>query len=126
MIAYPRQASNTWFMTRWPYRIFLLRELSGVFLAGYTILLLILVAKVHDGPAAFANFRDTLQSPWLIVFNSLALLFALLHTVTWFQAMPKVLPLRYARDPRLPFVLAGINYLMLLVVSAIVLVLVLV
>ena len=39
MITYPRQVSKTWFMTRWPYRVFMLRELSGVFLAGYTILL---------------------------------------------------------------------------------------
>src|SRR5579862_9136605 len=98
MITYPRQESKTWFMTRWPYRIFMLRELSGLFLAGYTILLLVLVAKVHDGAAAFTSFRDTLQSPALIVFSCVALLFALLHTVTWFQAVPKVLPLRYANQ----------------------------
>jgi fumarate reductase subunit C len=104
----------------------MLRELSGVFLAGYTILLLVLVMKVHDGPAGFNSFRDTLQSPGLIFFNCVALLFALLHTVTWFQAMPKVLPLRYGRQHRLTFVLVGVNYLLLLAVTAIILVLVLV
>jgi fumarate reductase subunit C len=113
-------------MTRRPYRIFMLRELSGVFLAGYTILLLVLVMNVHDGPAAFANFRDTLRSPALIVFNALALLFALLHSVTWFQAMPKVLPLRYGSQQRLTFLLVGLNYLMLLAVTAIILALLLV
>jgi fumarate reductase subunit C len=104
----------------------MLRELSGVFLAGYTILLLVLVMKVHDGPAAYASFRHTLRSPGLIVFNCVALLFALLHTVTWFQAMPKVLPLRYTRQHRMAFLLVGINYLLFLAVTAIVLVLVLV
>jgi fumarate reductase subunit C len=104
----------------------MLRELSGVFLAGYTILLLVLVMKVHDGPAAYSSFRDTLQSPALIVFSCVALLFALLHSVTWFQAMPKVLPLRYGHQHRLTFVLVGVNYLMLLAVTAIVLVVVLV
>jgi fumarate reductase subunit C len=104
----------------------MLRELSGVFLAGYTILLLVLVMKVHDGPAAYSSFRDTLKSPALIVFSCVALLFALLHTVTWFQAMPKVLPLRYGHQHRLMFALVGVNYLMLLAVTAIVLVLVLV
>jgi fumarate reductase subunit C len=126
MITYPRQVSKTWFMTRWPYRVFMLRELSGVFLAGYTILLLVLVAKVHDGPQAYASFRNTLQSPGLIFFNSVALLFALLHSVTWFQAMPKVLPLRYGRQHRLTFVLVGLNYLMLLAATAIILTLVLI
>jgi succinate dehydrogenase subunit C len=126
MITYPRQVSRTWFLTRWPYRIFMLRELSGIFLAGYTILLLVLVMKVHDGPAAYSSFRDTLQSPALIVFNCVALLFALLHTVTWFQAMPKVLPLRYGHQHRLAFALVGVNYLLFLAVTAIILVLVLV
>jgi fumarate reductase subunit C len=104
----------------------MLRELSGVFLAGYTILLLVLVAKVHDGAAAYTSFRDTLRSPALIVFSCVALLFALLHSVTWFQAMPKVLPLRYGNQHRLTFVLIGLNYLMLLALTAIVLTIVLI
>jgi fumarate reductase subunit C len=113
-------------MARWPYRIFMLRELSGVFLAGYTILLLLLVTNVHDGASAFTSFRHTLRSPALIVFNCIALLFALLHSVTWFQAVPKVLPLRYGQQHRVAFVVVGLNYLMLLALTAIVLVLVLV
>jgi fumarate reductase subunit C len=125
-MTYPRQTSKTWFMTRWPYRIFMLRELSGVFLAGYTILLVLLVANVHDGTNAFADFRSTLRSPALIVFSAVAFLFALLHTVTWFQAMPKVLPLRYGREPRLALALTGVNYLILLALTAVVLVIVLV
>jgi len=125
-MAYPRQTSNTWFTKRWPYRIFMLRELSGVFLAGYTILLLLLVSHVHDGPRAYISFRNTLRNPGLIIFNVITLLFALLHTVTWFQAMPKVLPLRYAQEKRLQFLLLGMNYLALLVLSAIVLIIVLV
>jgi fumarate reductase subunit C len=100
--------------------------MSGIFLAGNTILLLVLVAKVHDGAAAYTSFRNTLRSPGLIVFNCVALLFAVLHSVTWFQAMPKVLPLRYGHQHRLAFVLVGVNYLLLLAVTAIVLVLVLV
>jgi fumarate reductase subunit C len=124
-MTYPRQTSKTWFVTRWPYRIFMLRELSAVFLAGYTILLVVLVANVHDGANAFTDFRNTLRSPALIAFNAVALLFALLHTVTWFQAMPKVLPLRYGRDRRLALALAGGNYLILLALTAVVLVIVL-
>jgi fumarate reductase subunit C len=125
-MTYPRQTSKTWFMSRWPYRIFMLRELSGVFLAGYTILLVLLVTNVHDGANAFTDFRNTLQSPALIVFNAVAFLFALLHTVTWFQAMPKVLPLRYGREQRLVLALVGVNYLILLALTAVVLVVVLV
>lgn len=107
---YPRRVSNTWWLERWPYRIFMLRELSAVFAAVYVVLLLVLVAKVHGGAAAFADYLDVLQSPLLIAFHVVALLFALLHTVTWFQAMPKALPLRRGEE-RVPApLMIGVNY----------------
>jgi fumarate reductase subunit C len=111
---YPRQRSNTWFLKRWPYRIFMLRELSAVFLAAYTVLLILLVAKVHDGGRAFEDYADTLQSPALIVFNVIALLFSLLHTVTWFQAVPTALPLRRGEEKVPALLLIGANYVALL------------
>jgi fumarate reductase subunit C len=55
-----------------------------------------------------------------------AFVFALIHTVTWFQAVPKVLPLRYGRDQRLALALVGLNYVGLLALTAIVLLIVLV
>lgn len=114
---YPRIVSNTWWLKRWPYRIFMLRELSAVLLAAYVVLLLVLVTKVHDGVAAFQDYRDLLQSPVLIAFHVVALLFALLHTVTWFQAVPKGLPLRRGEERVPPALLIGANYLAWLVVT---------
>ena len=46
---YPRHRSRTWFLTRWPYQLFMLRELSAVFIAAYTVLLLVLVTQIHNG-----------------------------------------------------------------------------
>src|ERR1700736_5133954 len=111
---YPSQHSNIWFLKRWPYRFFMLRELSAVFLAGYTVLLVVLVTKVHDGANAFADYANTLRSPALIVFNVLALLFALLHSVTWFQAMPKALPVRRGEERVPALLLIGVNYVVML------------
>ena len=82
---YPRTVSKTWWLKRWPYRIFMLRELSAVFVAAYVVLLLVLVTKVHDGASAFEGYLDTLQSPGLIGFHVVALLFVMLHAITWFQ-----------------------------------------
>jgi fumarate reductase subunit C len=124
-MAYPRQTSKTWFLKRWPYRLFILRELSGVFLAGYTIVLLLLVTEVHNGAIAFKNFANTLRSPAFIVFNVIALLFALLHSATWFQAMPKALPIRAGKQSASTFLLIGANYLLMIALTAIVLTIVL-
>jgi succinate dehydrogenase subunit C len=115
---YPRQHSKTWFVKRWPYRIFVLRELSAVFLAAYTVILLVLVHKVHDGERAVQGFEKTLKSPGMLALNCVILLFALLHTVTWFQAVPKALPLRRGEAKVSPQLLIGGHFVAMLALSA--------
>ena len=117
----PRRSSNMWWNRALPYRLFLLRELSAVFVAIYMVLLLLLVRQVREGERAFADYLDVLQNPLLIAFHVVALLFVLLHTVTWFQAMPKGLPLKIG-DRRIPplQLIAG-NYVVWAVASAVVL-----
>jgi succinate dehydrogenase subunit C len=115
---YPRQHSHTWFVKRWPYRLFMLRELSSVFLAGYVVVLLVLVSDVQDGHHAFTQMQQTLKSPGLLAFNSVALIFALLHSVTWFQAVPKALPVRRGESQVSPVLLVGMHYGLMLVLSA--------
>ena len=117
---YPRTVSRTWWLRRWPYRIFMLRELSSVFVAVYMVLLLVLTAKVHDGASAFADYLEVLRSPVLIAFHVVALLFAVLHTVTFFQAVPKGLPLRRGEERVPPALMIGANYVAWLVVTAVV------
>jgi fumarate reductase subunit C len=108
-------------MKRWPYRVFMLRELSSVFLAAYVVLLLVLVTKVHNGAHSFKAFENTLNSPGLLVFNSIVLVFALLHSVTWFLAVPKAMPVRRGEQKVPPQLLIGMNYVLMLALSAIVL-----
>lgn len=123
---YPRQRSKAWFVKRWPYRIFVLRELSAVFLAAYTVVLLVLVHKLHEGAHAFRAFESTLKSPWLLALNSIILVFALLHTVTWFQAVPKALPLRRGEMKVPPQLLIGGHLVAMLALSAALIILALV
>jgi fumarate reductase subunit C len=125
-MVYPRQQSNTWYLKRWPYRIFILREFSAVFLALYMVLLLVLVMKIHNGRGSFQDFADTLQSPWFVAINTIALLFALLHTVTWFMAVPSAIQLRRGEEKLPPRLLIGAAYAVMLGASAVVLALVLV
>jgi fumarate reductase subunit C len=98
----------------------MLRELSAVFLALYTVLLLVLVMKVQEGPTAFADYVDTLRSPLLVGVHVLIMAFALLHTVTWFQAVPKGLPLRRGEEAVPPRLMIGATYALLLAVTVVV------
>ena len=114
---YPRQQSKLWYLKRQPYRLFMLREFTSVFLAGYTVLLVILALKVHNGAKSFDDYIDTLRSPWLVAFNIVALLAALLHTATWFLAVPSALQVRIGEEKVPSRVLIGGAYAGMLFVS---------
>ena len=116
----PRRHSNTWWLRRWPYRIFMLREWSASFVAVYVVLLLVLVQRVNDGLTAYEGYLDFLQSPPLIAFHVVALLFALLHTATWFQAVPKGLPLKRGETRVPPMLMIAGSYAAWAAVSAVV------
>ena len=92
----PRAKSNGWWTRRWPYRIFLLRELSAFAVAAYMVVLLLLVQSTRDGDRGFI---ETLEHPVMIAVHVVVLLFALLHTVTWFRALPKGLALKLGGRP---------------------------
>lgn len=117
---YVREPSNVWYLARWPYRVFMLREWSAVFMAVYVVLLLVLVSKVLSGPAAYKNYVDFLKSPAVIAFHVVALLFTALHVVTWFQAVPKAMPVRMGEERVPPALMIGPAYVALLVVSVVV------
>lgn len=116
----PRRSSAVWWNRSWRYRIFLLRELSALFVAVYMVLLLVLAREVRGGEGAFEDYREVLQHPVLLVFHAVALLFAILHTVTWFEAVPKALPLKIAgrRVPGMQLIAA--NYVALTAASVVV------
>ena len=118
----PRRSSAMWWNRSMPYRIFLLRELSAVSIAIYMVLLLILVQQVRDGEGSFDDYLDVLQKPVVVISHIVALLFALLHTVTWFQAVPKALPLKIGERRVPPMQLIAGNYVIWAVVSVVVLI----
>ncbi len=117
---YLSRPSRVWYLKRWPYRLFMLRELSAVFLAVYTVVMLVLVSNVHDGEGAYETFRDDLTSPLAIAFHLVALAFALLHTLTWFQAVPKAIRVRRGEEFVPPLALIGAHVLTWLGVSAVI------
>lgn len=65
---YVRPVSATWWLKRRTYFLFMLRELTCVFVGGYALLLLLL-AKHRDDPQAFAGLLD---SPLLIALQLIA------------------------------------------------------
>ena len=101
MSTYHRPVSNTWWLKRKPYFLFMIRELTSVFVAGYCIFLLVFVYKLTQGADAYGNFMAALKSPISVVMHLITLVFVLYHTITWFNLTPKILVL-YRGEDRIP------------------------
>ena len=120
MSTYHRPVSNTWWLKRKTYILFMIRELTSVFVAGYCIFLLVFVYKLTEGADAYANFIDALKYPSSVALHLITLVFVLYHTITWFNLTPKILVL-YRGEERIPEgLVAGTFYVGWVVVSVIV------
>jgi len=96
---YVRPMQGWW--RRNPYFVrYMIREGSSVFLAIYSIILLVGLLRLSQGEAAWDGWRTALTSPWSILFHWLALLTVSYHAWTWWKVAPKTAPdLRVAGRP---------------------------
>ena len=91
---YHRKMPATWWLRKKSYFLFMLRELSSVFIALFLVIYLVQIYQLTKGPDAYIAFTQKLSSPGWILFHVVVLLFAVYHSVTWFQSSAVVLPLR--------------------------------
>jgi len=118
---YRPKISTYWWLGKWAYVKFILRELSSVAVAWTVALILAQVWSLIRGPEAYSRFVRVMSSPWMIALNVIAFAFLLLHSITWFNLAPKAMVVRVG-GKRLPAALiSGPQYLAWIVISAIVL-----
>src|SRR5438034_8058645 len=60
---YRTRVSTWWWLARWPYLKFILREISSVFVAWFVVVLLLQIRALSHGPDAYARFEHWLQNP---------------------------------------------------------------
>ena len=91
---YRQPVSRLWWAKRPTYFLFLMRELSCVFVAWSAVFLVVLVYAIGRGEASYQRFLDWASSPVVIAVNVVALAFLGLHTVTWFALTPQAMVVR--------------------------------
>ena len=82
---------------------------SSIFVAWFVVFLLLLVAAVSRGEEAYRRFLDWSANPVVLAVNVIALLFVILHAVTWFNLAPKAMIVN-VRGRRLPPKLVAIAH----------------
>jgi fumarate reductase subunit C len=117
---YRTRVSTFWWLGRWPYLKFILRELSSIFVAYFVALTLFQISALVRGPQAYARWEQALRSPLLILLNFIAFAFVMFHAITWFNLAPKAMPLRVGGKKLPDTLIAAPNYVLWLLVSGII------
>src|SRR6187200_1636739 len=91
---YRQPVSRLWWMKKRTYFVFVLRELSSVFVGWSAVFLMVMLVAVGRGEAAYQRFLNWASSPVVVIVNVVALAFLVLHTVTWFALTPQAMEIR--------------------------------
>jgi fumarate reductase subunit C len=92
-------------MTGWykrdPFFVrYMWREATALAVFVYAVILTVGVFRLSQGEAAFNGWLGALGSPLSILFHVLLLIGMLYHVWTWFEVMPKTMPIIYSGGKR--------------------------
>ena len=117
-----REVSRTrWFFRHPRYMRYMTREVTCIFIAIYTALLVVGCVRLAQGREPYEAFLSALASPLSIGFHVLALAFAVYHSVTWFGLAPKAMPLHLGGKTIAPGAVTAAHYVVWIVLSIVVL-----
>src|SRR5438105_2243744 len=83
--------STYWWLGRWAYVKFILRELSSIFVAWFVVYLLLLLRAVARGETSYRAFIDLSANPVMLTVNVIAFFFITFHALTWFAVAPQAI-----------------------------------
>lgn len=119
---YIRATKRSWWLSQRRYTIYMVRELSSLFVGIYCAVLAVGLLRLGQGQAAWEGFLAALSSPAGVALQLVCLAFAAFHSVTWFAVTPKAMPL-VLRGERVPAkAIVGVHYGAWAVVSLIVII----
>jgi fumarate reductase subunit C len=91
---YRPRKSTWWWLKRGSYLVFILRELSSVFVLWFVIYLLLMLRAVGQGWVAYYDFLNWAAHPAVVAVNVVSLFFLVFHSLTWFHLAPQALAVR--------------------------------
>ncbi len=120
MSPYHRSMRSTWWLSSRAYALFMVRELTSVFIAAYLMLFLLMLHKLAVGREAYEAYLRFLATPGMFAFHILALAAALFHAVTWFNLTPMGMAVRIGGKRVSSVIVAGSGYVTWIAVSIVV------
>jgi fumarate reductase subunit C len=115
---YRKRVSTYWWLQRWEYLRFVLREISSVFVAVFVVEMLLQIYALSHGPEAYADFQSVLKNPFVIALNVVSFFFIVFHSITWFNLSARAMSIRVGGKKVPGFMISGPNFAAWLVISA--------
>ena len=94
---FTRPISATWWMRNRRYFMFMIRELTSVFVAMFVLLYLYEFFLISKGAEVHGLFQKSLRSVPFIIFYVILLIFALYHSWTWLGLTAKIQVVKLGR-----------------------------
>ena len=120
MRPYKRPVSPWWWTKKTSYTLFVLRELTSVFIWVFLLTYLVQLSHLARGTDDYLAFRDHRASFGWILFYIVALIAAVYHTVTFFNVSPQAIVVRMGEDKVPPAFIVGPQYAAWLGISAVI------
>jgi len=79
---------------------YMAREVTAVFVAAYAVVLLVGLVRLGQGKEAYEAWLQALKSPLSLVFHLVVLAVFCYHTWSWFNIMPKTMPIMFVGGKR--------------------------
>jgi succinate dehydrogenase subunit C len=83
-----------WWIRTAPFRRFVIRELTSVFVGLFSVVLLLFLLALSRGEQAYQGFLDWLTQPGTVVLHVITLVAVLYHTVTSIQLASQIQEVR--------------------------------
>jgi len=80
---------------------YMVREATALAVLVYAIVLTVGVVRLAQGEAAFAGWLQALRSPASLLLHLVLLASFVVHAHSWFEIMPKTMPLIFVQGKRL-------------------------
>lgn len=114
---YVRPMQRTWWSENNFFSWYMVRELTIVPLILFTLNLCAGLFALVSSPEAWSSWINFSSHPLVLLINVLAMIGALYHAKTFFSMMPQVMPIKLGNKVVSTNVVAGVQWLLLVLVS---------
>ena len=94
------RSMDGWWMRDAYFIRYMAREVTALFVAAYAVVLLFGLVRLAQGEAAFNGWLQSLKGTPSLVFHLLVLAVFCYHTWSWFNIMPKTMPIMFVGGKR--------------------------